>query len=46
MLYSLTSDHLGRLIAEAHHFADHLVRGIPHHLQRDEVRSPTTSPGR
>jgi DNA-binding transcriptional ArsR family regulator len=46
MLYSLTSDHLERLIAEAHHFADHLVRGVPHHIRREEVGSPTRQPGR
>lgn len=31
--YSLTSDHLHRLVAEAYRFADHLVREIPHHVR-------------
>ena len=35
MYYSLTSDHLGRLVAEAYRFADHLVREIPHHVRAE-----------
>ena len=31
MLYSPTSDHLSALVDEALDFADHTVRGIPHH---------------
>ena len=31
--YSLTSDHLNGLVAEAYRFADHLVREIPHHVR-------------
>lgn len=31
MLYRLTSDHLAALIDEVLQFADHAVRGIPHH---------------
>jgi DNA-binding transcriptional ArsR family regulator len=35
MLYRTTSDHLATLVDEALEFADHTVRGIPHH--RDGV---------
>lgn len=31
MLYRIASDHLAALVAEALEFADHAVRGIPHH---------------
>ena len=31
MLYRITSDHLSGLVNEALEFADHTVRGIPHH---------------
>jgi DNA-binding transcriptional ArsR family regulator len=31
MLYSITSDHLSDLVTEALEYADHAVRGIPHH---------------
>jgi len=31
MYYSLTSDHIERLVAETYRFVDHLVHGIPHH---------------
>jgi DNA-binding transcriptional ArsR family regulator len=31
MLYRITSDHLSELVNEAMEFADHTVRGIPHH---------------
>jgi DNA-binding transcriptional ArsR family regulator len=31
MLYRITSDHLSTLVNEALEFADHTVRGIPHH---------------
>lgn len=31
MLYRITSDHLAALVDEALGFADHSVRGIPHH---------------
>ena len=31
MLYRITSDHLSGLVDEALGFADHAVRGIPHH---------------
>ena len=31
MLYRLTSDHLAALIDEVLQFADHTVRGVPHH---------------
>jgi DNA-binding transcriptional ArsR family regulator len=31
MLYRITSDHLSELVNEALEFADHTVRGIPHH---------------
>src|SRR3954471_8874213 len=34
MLYRITSDHLAKLVTEALEYADHAVRGIPHH-QRD-----------
>lgn len=32
MLYRITSDHLTDLITQALEFADHTVRGIPHHI--------------
>lgn len=32
MLYRITSDHLAALVEEALDYADHAVRGIPHHL--------------
>jgi DNA-binding transcriptional ArsR family regulator len=35
MLYRTTSDHLAALVDEALEFADHTVRGIPHHQRRD-----------
>jgi hypothetical protein len=31
MLYRITSDHLSGLVEEALGYADHAVRGIPHH---------------
>lgn len=31
MLYRITSDHLSALVNETLEFADHSVRGIPHH---------------
>ncbi len=31
MLYRVTSDHVRALVEEACQFADHLMRGIPHH---------------
>lgn len=31
MLYRIASDHLSALVDEAMEFADHTVRGIPHH---------------
>ena len=31
MLYRITSDHLSELVTQALDFADHTVRGIPHH---------------
>jgi DNA-binding transcriptional ArsR family regulator len=31
MLYRITSDHLSTLVNEVLEFADHTVRGIPHH---------------
>jgi DNA-binding transcriptional ArsR family regulator len=31
MLYRITSDHVSGLVDEAMEFADHTVRGIPHH---------------
>ncbi|MEV5301167.1 ArsR/SmtB family transcription factor [Amycolatopsis methanolica] len=34
MLYRLTSDHLADLVGQALDFADHAVRGIPHHQHR------------
>jgi DNA-binding transcriptional ArsR family regulator len=37
MLYRTTSDHLSALVDEALEFADHTVRGIPHHLRVDEA---------
>lgn len=37
MLYRLTSDHLADLVTQALDFADHTVRGIPHH--RHEARA-------
>ncbi|HJQ45579.1 MAG TPA: metalloregulator ArsR/SmtB family transcription factor [Amycolatopsis sp.] len=33
MLYRITSDHLTKLVTEALDYADHAVRGIPHHLR-------------
>lgn len=33
MVYRITSDHLAALVEEALDYADHAVRGIPHHLQ-------------
>jgi DNA-binding transcriptional ArsR family regulator len=38
MLYETTSDHLSTLVDEALEFADHMVRGIPHH--RDIPAAP------
>jgi DNA-binding transcriptional ArsR family regulator len=35
MLYRTTSDHLSALVDEALEFADHTVRGIPHHQLGD-----------
>jgi hypothetical protein len=35
MLYRTTSDHLSALVDKALEFADHAVRGIPHHRGRD-----------
>lgn len=34
MLYRITSDHLTELVTQALEFADHTVRGIPHHTNR------------
>jgi len=34
MLYRITSDHLAALVTEALGYADHGVRGIPHHRDR------------
>jgi DNA-binding transcriptional ArsR family regulator len=34
MLYRTTSDHLSALVDEALEFAEHTVRGIPHHHGR------------
>jgi len=31
MFYRITSDHLSKLVTEALDYADHAVRGIPHH---------------
>jgi DNA-binding transcriptional ArsR family regulator len=31
MVYRITSDHLSALVDEALEFADHAVRGVPHH---------------
>jgi DNA-binding transcriptional ArsR family regulator len=42
MLYRTTSDHLSALVDEALEFADHTVRGIPHH-QHQEKREMSTS---
>ncbi|NKQ52694.1 helix-turn-helix transcriptional regulator [Amycolatopsis sp. K13G38] len=39
MLYRITSDHLSKLVGEALDYADHAVRGIPHH-QHEQVLSP------
>jgi DNA-binding transcriptional ArsR family regulator len=36
MLYRTTSDHLSALVDEVLEFADHTVRGIPHHLRVDQ----------
>ena len=35
MLYRITSDHLAALVTEALEYADHAVRGIPHHRHPD-----------
>jgi len=35
MLYRITSDHLAALVTEALGYADHGVRGIPHHRAAD-----------
>ena len=40
MLYRTTSDHLSALVDEALEFADHTVRGIPHHHQQVDVVLP------
>lgn len=40
VFYRITSDHLPTLIEEALGFADHIVRGIPHH---DRVSPPTSA---
>jgi DNA-binding transcriptional ArsR family regulator len=40
MLYRTTSDHLSALVDEALEFADHTVRGIPHHQQQVDVALP------
>jgi DNA-binding transcriptional ArsR family regulator len=38
MLYRITSDHLSALVNEALDFADHTVRGVPHHRgQRSDI---------
>lgn len=34
MLYRTTSDHLATLVEEALEYADHTLRGIPHHSDR------------
>jgi DNA-binding transcriptional ArsR family regulator len=34
MVYRITSDHLSRLVEEALEFAEHTVRGLPHHQSR------------
>lgn len=34
MLYRIASDHLAALVEEALDYADHTVRGIPHHVGR------------
>jgi DNA-binding transcriptional ArsR family regulator len=39
MIYRITSDHLAALITEALDYADHTVRGIPHH-QADRAAAP------
>ncbi|WP_052371909.1 ArsR/SmtB family transcription factor [Amycolatopsis taiwanensis] len=39
MLYRITSDHLTDLVAQALGYADHAVRGIPHHQR------PAAEPG-
>jgi DNA-binding transcriptional ArsR family regulator len=36
MLYRTTSDHLSALVDEALEFADHTVRGIPHHQHQEK----------
>jgi len=40
MFYRTTSDHLSALVDEALEFADHAVRGIPHHHARETVATP------
>jgi DNA-binding transcriptional ArsR family regulator len=37
MLYRITSDHLTKLVTEALDYADHAVRGIPHHQRRTDA---------
>lgn len=34
MLYRITSDHLSELVTQVLEYADHTVRGIPHHRRR------------
>jgi len=34
MLYRVTSDHVHALVAEAYQYATHVVRQIPHHVER------------
>ncbi|HET6499311.1 MAG TPA: metalloregulator ArsR/SmtB family transcription factor [Amycolatopsis sp.] len=41
MLYRITSDHLSALVDEVLQFADHTVRGIPHH--QGEQRSTVSN---
>lgn len=38
MLYSITSDHLAELVTQALGFAEHTVRGIPHHTSGHDAR--------
>jgi DNA-binding transcriptional ArsR family regulator len=40
MLYRITSDHLARLVTETLEYADHAVRGIPHHRLLPDSDNP------
>lgn len=40
MRYQVTSDHVSALVDEALEFADHTVRGIPHHQRQVDAVAP------